>query len=212
MSYLIKNEVERLEAVLYDKQGLTTLPGGGMVPAGARAIRQGDILARATGGTRNRRFVVAKTTRLRSALGSSATTAQVDDAHAFEVGDSVVIASLGAETVTSVNYDTNSITFGNAPGSAAANANVVAGSNNMDEGVAIALLPSKDGNNPLLTPVAGDSFVTAALTGRFKVNKLKNFDTGGPFHTDFAGILQADANTGDGIYIITNVSANFALS
>ena len=212
MSYLIKDEVERLEAILYDKQGLTMLPGGGMVPAGARAIRQGDVLARSTGGTRDKKFVVAKTTRLSAALGGAATAVAVDDAHAFEVGDSVVIASLGAEVITSINYEINSITFGTAPGAAAINSNVVAALNNMDEGLAIALLPSKDGNNPLLAPMAGDSFVTAALTGRFKVNKLKNFDTGGPFHTDFAGIYQVDANIGGGIYIITNVSANFALS
>ena len=212
MVYLIKNPVENLDAVLYDRQGLTVLPGGGMVPAGARAIREGDVIARATGGTRDKRFVVAKTTRLSAVLGGSATEASVDDAHAFEVGDSVVIGSLGTEVITSIDYDTNELTFGTAPGAGAVNANVVAALNDMDEGLAVALTAVRDGNNPNITPVNGDSYLTAALTGRFKVDKLVNFDVAGPFHTDFAGTYQANANAGNGIYIIDQVSSNFALT
>ena len=212
MVYFTKDPVENLDAVLYDRQGLTLLPGGGMVPAGARAIREGDIIARATGGTRNRRFVVAKSTELRSALGASATTANVDDAHAFEIGDSVVIASLGSETITAIDYDDNEITFGNAPGAADLNDAVVAALNDMDEGVAIALTAVRDGNNPSISPVEGDFYVTAALTGRFKIDRIRNFNGSGRFHTDFAGRYQADYNMRNGIYIISEVSANFALT
>ena len=213
VAYFTRDDNERLLEVLYDTQMLTMLPGGGQIHAGSRAVRAGDLVSRYTGGTRDKKFIVAKQSQLRVALGAASTSVQVDDAHPFEIGDELRVGTHSSQAITAIDYDSNTITIEAAAGAGAINTNVYVDGNNGHRVVAIALLPSKDRNSPSLSPLDGDSYLTAALTGRFKGNRLLNFSNNSDHYgiSDLAGRYQIDANHGNGLYIVDRVSATFAL-
>ena len=125
-------------------QGAIKYPAGLAVASGERGIRSGDILAKDTSKAGDY-AVVCKITNLRSSASSGSTTIQVDDAHPFEVGDSIVVASQSSRTIGSVNYETNSIVITSGLASNASNnATVSASANDKSKPVAIANTPLVD--------------------------------------------------------------------
>ena len=212
--YFLKANEEQLKAVLYDTQNLTLFPGGATVAKNSRSIRQGDILAR---NTSTKRILVAKKSHLQVASGTNATAIQVDDAHAFAVGDVITVGTAANLTITAISYENNTITV-TVAGAQVINARVYVVANAQGAGIGVALLPLRDKGAiyegvPALSSVVGDELYGAcALTGRFKLDKLLNFDTGiatNSLHADLGGNVNADLNKGDGLYIINNVPSNF---
>ena len=221
MTYFKRSKNESLEAVLFDRQGLMLWPGGGSVPAGVRSVRGGDILAR---NTSTKKFIVVKSSFLTALVAANATVVNVNDAHPFEVGDSIVVGTATAETITAINYVTHQITLGTSISKAVANKTAVKViTNGQGKGVAVALLPVRDKDAAILeekddvTPRLSDTlYGTIALKGRFKYDKMKNFDTTvtGSLHTDLAGVLQDDINVDDagtaqGLYMMDSIPEGF---
>ena len=206
MSYIREEPIEQIPAVLLDRAGLTLVPGGAPVEKGSRAIRAGDIVAR---NTATMKWLVVKYTRLTTALAATATQFVVDDAHPFTVGEVISINGTN-KTIDSIDYSTNTIAVVGQLGAAKAiNDKVEVTANNVNRGVGVALLPVRDGGgNPGVAPIVGDSAATIALTGRFRIESLLNFDLAGTLHTDLAGIHSDDYQ----VYIVNNVPATFALT
>lgn len=183
-----RHKEQGIESVLYDNQGLTLIPGGVSIPAGARAIRAGDFVARVSAGSSSpssyaKKYIVAKYTQAAATAGAAATSVVVNDAHAFEVGDLVDLGSDLNNVISSINYSTNTITFAAAIGTAVSvNDEVFVSEDRKRNAIGIALLPSVDKDavrlgygSAYVTPREGDVLQGAiALTGRFYVSKLKN--------------------------------------
>lgn len=195
---------EQILSVLFDKQGLTLYPGGLPVAANQRAIRQGDPIAIDTSIDH---AVVSKYSQIAATVATAATTATLDDAHPFEVGDVVVfddaVALTETVTITAINYSTNVITFTPAiidAGGFAIDEHVSVITNNVDEPIGIALLPLRDKDAAVLgllvndvTPKERTTFYgSIALTGRFRNAVLKNVaGTGNRNEADLGGVLLA---------------------
>lgn len=217
MAYAVQAKEEKLISVLYDSAALTVMPGGAMVLAGARSIRQGDLMTRVVSGVGASRFIVCKYTQVASA--SAGVDVTVRDAHPFEVGDEITIGTDNV-TITAINYETNILTISAATAVAANDnvslrANIANGRNNV---VGIALLPLRDEGAAYgdgaddVTPKLGDSmYGSIALTGRFKKDQVKNFytTTGSPILDAYDAedrIVQNDFAAGQGIIIISTPS------
>ena len=206
---------EQLIAVLLHMQGAIKYPAGLAVASGERGIRSGDILAKDTSKTGDY-AVVCKITKLRSAAASGATTIQVDDAHPFEIGDSIVVASQAARTIGDINYETNSIGITSGLASSASNnVTVSASANDKNKPVAIANTPLVDRyayrnklGSELVTPLDRTSqYGDAYVTGTFKSNVIQNglFEDGNAVDTAFAGRYNAHNQT----YVISSFPANY---
>lgn len=223
--YFIKSDNENIDAVLYDRQGLTLLPGGATIAAGSRGFRVGDMVSR---NTTTKRILVAKYSQVAAAAAVTTQAVQVDDAHAFEVGDVIHPRNHGtstdqaARTITAINYSTNVITVSENWASAlVVNDSIGNRSNQQHRPIGVALLPEMDKDAALLgfgaaavAPKLGDVlYGTVAITGRFKYNKLRNFETTNDhtFHGDLAGTYVADLNAENGLYIVDQVSSVLAL-
>ena len=206
---------EGLIAVLLHMQGAIKYPAGIQVASGERGIRSGDILAKDTSKTGDY-AVVCKVTQLAAAASSGATTITVDDAHPFQVGDSIVVASQSARTIGSINYGNNQLTITSGLASNASNnTTVVARANDKDHPIAIANTPvldkdsSRSGNlSDLVTPIDrtiayGDAYVV----GTFKADVIQNgnFQNGNLVDTAFAGRYNAHNKT----YVISSFPANY---
>ena len=206
---------EQLVAVLLHMQGAIKYPAGLQVASGERGIRSGDILAKDTSKTGDY-AVVCKITKLAAAAASGATALTVDDAHPFEAGDSIVVASQAARTIGSVNYGTNVITITSGLASSASNnVTVSASANDKNKPIAIANTPvldkdsSRSGNKlDLRTPIDrtiayGDAYVV----GTFKSDVIQNgnFEDGNAVDTAFAGRYNAHNKT----YVISSFPANY---
>lgn len=212
-----------IPAVLYDRQGLTLLPGGVSIPGGARAVRAGDFVARVATPANNPRsdagkYIVTKYTQVRTALNNGVLL-EVDDAHPFEVGDACTV-NADARTINAIDYSTNTLTL-SANTTAAVNDDVSVGDNDRNEAIGVALLPSVDkdavrlgGGAALLTPREGDVLQGAiAITGRFYISKLRNFSASSGHNTydSYGGgrsTLLRGIGDGQGIFIITNPSSH----
>lgn len=224
MTYLRVADNENIDAVLFDRQGLTILPGGATIAAGARAFRVGDFIARNTG---TMKLNVAKYSQVAAAAATTVAVVTVDDAHAFEVGDTITPRSGSSDeasrVITAINYDTNVITVSeNWDTALAENDSVGVRHNQQHRAIGIAMLPSRDKDAAILgggandvTDKRGDSgYGSVALTGRFKYDKLRNFNTlnSHSFHGDLDGIYNNDLNSRKGIYIVVEVSSTLSLT
>ena len=210
MTGVVFSRQERLISVLYDRQGLTKIPAGGTVAAGSRAIRQGDLIARNTG---TKKFLVCKFTEVAVALGND-DDVTVDDAHPFEVGDTIHIDGDSGGRIRAINYETNVITMTNNLTSSV-NDTVEARFNNQDDPIGVALLPMFDeqahygGGETDVTPKMMDElYGDIALTGRFKWDQLRNMRDGNKADTALAGRYIDDFASGKGVYVITVPAAN----
>ena len=225
MTYLRMADVENIDAVLFDRQNLTIFPGGATIAAGSRSFRVGDCIAR---NVSTKKLSVAKFTQVAAAAATTVAVVTVDDAHAFEIGDSVTPRTGGTDgasrTITGINYDTNVITV-SANWSAALVENtssIGTRGNEQHRAIGIALLPSRDkdaallggGVNDVVSRIGDSIYGSLALTGRFKYNKLRNFSTLNThsFHADLGGLYNDDLNSGNGIYIVDEVPSTFSLT
>lgn len=200
MSFLNIASDEQLKAVLFDSQHLTLYPGGLVIPASTRAIRQGDPIAINTSTDKG---LVAKYSQFAGNEAQGQTVLSLDDVHPFAVGDVVVLDDGAAlqetVTITAVDYTNNTITVTPAVADAGGfstdeHASVV--TNDVDEPIGVGLLPLRDkdaaklgfGANDI-TPAEGDSlYGSVAITGRFKRAILKNFaGTGNRNAADLGG-------------------------
>ncbi len=111
------------EIPVNDAPEILALAPGEMIPGGAiiavdavREIRVGELLARLTadvaGLGSEGQYIARKSTEAAALSSTGANTVTVDDAHPFEVGDTLEFTG-GAddEVVESIDYDTNIITI-----------------------------------------------------------------------------------------------------
>jgi hypothetical protein len=213
MSEITEWSDEQIRAILFDRQGLTKYPGGLPVAAGARAIRDGDILAKETTGNT---VIVCKRTELAAAEPQTETLILVDDAHPFEVADVVQIGDEATTlNVVSLNYDTNVITMGaltHATGQDVdAIFHVAALAQDDALGIALTGVYKRDAaasglNVDLVTPASTVFYGDIAITGRFRLDQLRNFRAGNVMDTSLGGLELADNNT----YVISTPSTNYS--
>lgn len=146
------------------------IPGGVLYdPALTREVRIGELLARhSTSG----RYWPRKSSETTASVGSTDTTVPVDDAHAFEVGDTVVVQdSTGGGVITAIDYDDNILTVTALSGGTnphPVNSRVYVNSNGLGTAVGIAA--------ERYTPNNNFSFVgqgSMYIAGLFYKNKLK---------------------------------------
>ena len=209
---------ERIPKVLQNMTGAMKLPGGGVVKAGSRAFRAGDLLAFKIDAT-GIELLVCKHTLVRA--GRTNATIQVQDAHPFVVGDVISVGSDTAKTITAIDYEANEITVSGAAFAHAANENVVTsgtGNANRDKAVGIAGVPLMTresrrpaaGNAGLVTPPVDTVYGDMYLTGIFYASVLQNGHfldhTTSSVQTDLGGRYQADNDS----YIITQVPSTYS--
>ncbi len=229
MAELIIASDEQLLAVLFDTQGLEKYPGGLRIGGGQRAVREGDPIAIQTATFTG---LVSKYSQLAADSDQAATTATLDDAHPFEVGD-VGVFDDGAAlqetvTITAIDYATDIITFTPAIIDVAGfdiddHFGVI--TNNQDNAVGIALVPVRDrraaelgfpGPDDLTPRGSTTMFGDLAIRGRFRLNRLRNIVDGTtPVNRNdaaFAGVAIPDVGVTPGLYVVNVISANLSLT
>lgn len=200
---ITRSENERVETALAFMSGAMMFPGGVRVVRNSRGIRVGDLLSIDKTNLTGSMVKVAKVARLTTGVSATDTSARVDDAHPFEVGDEVAVGSASAQTCTGVNYDTNTITVDTAWGSSqSSGASVSCSTDEQDVVVAVANLPVVDANAyrtsdkaNLVTPMTSDAFYADAyVAGTFYALKLNG---GNLFSTNSDGAVNLHAAYND---------------
>lgn len=178
---ITRSENERVETALAFKSGAMMFPGGVYIPAGSRAIRVGDVLTMDKSELDSTMMKPMKRAVLSSALADTDTSAVLDDAHPFEVGDEIKVGTANAQTCVAINYDTNTVTVDTTWGYlGSVGSEVFCDTDDQDVAVAIANLPVVDKNAyranaraNLITPMeSGVFFADAYVTGTFYATKL----------------------------------------
>lgn len=182
--------LEQITKVLASTHNLVKIFHGVLVKEDARPIRAGEQIAISTD---TKKAFGRKSTQLAAATTTSDTTIEVDDAHNFEVGDSIDIGAQVDKEITAINYDTNVITIGTTVGGAESiDARVHVSENEENKAKAIALTPVKDRENSALANRHGE-FVYGDLAERgvFVKTAIKDFNS--ESDTDLGG---ADGQNG----------------
>jgi len=168
--------------VLQSTVGL--LRGDGIVPANARKVRKGDILSK----NASNKFVVTRYTLLAETAATGQPVIVVDDAHAFEVGDTIQVEDEGGtHVIGSIDYDTNEITLTtNLTGERVADKYVKSSTAALATAVAIHI--GED-----LISRSYDQTIAPAFGGNFKLSKIRNYQT--QTKTDLAGTVKSAFDT-----------------
>ena len=185
MVYFDRSDDQRLVSVLYNMSFFEKAPGGYNVKANSRMIRQGDILAfdAAQDAATEKNLIVCKATLLAADVAAGAVTSiSVRDAHPFKVGDSFRTQDTAAATViTGINYETNVISFASTDVDGSEDEYVRSSTQVESQAIGVALLPLMAENEHYrrmgLSPANDHLYGDIALTGLFKYNQLKNFET-----------------------------------
>lgn len=203
---------EQIIAVLKNTVGLIKYPGGLPTITGARAIRQGDMIAKRTSDDK---CLVAKLTELSATEAIGQTVLSVKDAHPFEVGDLITVDAETTKTITAIDYVLNTITVDDdMAAESVADDPVFGEAAGTDQAVGVALSAVRDSaagriaaKTDELTPPHTVVFGDIAITGVFKLTALRNFRVGGLAELDLAGLENEENDT----YIVSTPSAHYSL-
>jgi hypothetical protein len=152
------------------------VPGGVMVKSGARPIRAGELIAV---NSSTNLAAGRKSTQLDGVHETTVTDVTVDDAHNFEVGDTIAVGGQTGKVITAINYETNVISIDAQLGAQVAdNARVYVSANAQGTAVGVALTPVLDPYDATKANRNGAFvFGDLAIRGIFKSSALKDYNS-----------------------------------
>lgn len=190
-SFFVVGTEERVSEVLMTSAGLVKVPGGLLLKSGSRPVRAGELMAE---DSTTKLGMPRKSTQLSGEHLTGVTDITVDDAHNFEVGETIDVGAQTGKVITAINYTTNVITMdATLGGTVADNARVHNPLTAMNTAVGIALSAMIDRYNTALANRHGVvPFGDLAIRGVFKETAIQDLNSEAT--TDLTGVSELNGS------------------